>query len=238
MTRFIKLPRIRFLLADDPGAGKTIMAGLLLKELKARGLVRRTLIVAPANLTFQWQRELKDKFRESFEVIRSLEVVREDVIDRVADHLRRGAVFFNIQSKEPARLDAFAASIKDGRGDSLHRRLFVVETDMSGAMSVRQPTVFLDGLVPAAQGALVPNDSLPDRSGVERVLLEKALQPCLLEVAQEREQQNGTVRRHVEISLQTLIDRQNLQLAEYLNRQIEGQNVPGLEGLRLAGGER
>ena len=40
---FLKLPRIRFLLADDPGAGKTIMAGLLLKELKARGLVRRTL---------------------------------------------------------------------------------------------------------------------------------------------------------------------------------------------------
>ena len=51
------------------------MAGLLLKELKARGLVRRTLIVAPANLTFQWQRELKDKFRENFEVIRG-EVLR------------------------------------------------------------------------------------------------------------------------------------------------------------------
>ena len=47
------------------------MAGLLLKELKARGLVQRTLIVTPANLTFQWQRELKDKFRENFEVIRS-----------------------------------------------------------------------------------------------------------------------------------------------------------------------
>src|SRR5947209_13027342 len=68
---FLRLPRIRFLLADDPGAGKTIMAGLLLKELKARGLIRRTLIVTPANLTFQWQRELKDKFRENFEVIRS-----------------------------------------------------------------------------------------------------------------------------------------------------------------------
>ena len=49
---FLKLPRIRFLLADDPGAGKTIMAGLLLKELKARGLVRRVLIVTPASLTF------------------------------------------------------------------------------------------------------------------------------------------------------------------------------------------
>jgi SNF2 family DNA or RNA helicase len=68
---FIKLPRIRFLLADDPGAGKTIMAGLLVKELKIRGLVKRTLIVTPANLSFQWQRELKDKFRESFEVVRS-----------------------------------------------------------------------------------------------------------------------------------------------------------------------
>ena len=62
---FLKLPRIRFLLADDPGAGKTIMAGLLLKELKIRGLVKRTLIVTPANLSFQWQRELKDKFRET-----------------------------------------------------------------------------------------------------------------------------------------------------------------------------
>ena len=68
---FIKLPRIRFLLADDPGAGKTIMAGLLIKELKIRGLVQRTLIVAPASLSFQWQRELKDKFRENFEIIRS-----------------------------------------------------------------------------------------------------------------------------------------------------------------------
>src|SRR3989454_3212110 len=68
---FMRLPRIRFLLADDPGAGKTIMAGLLLKELKIRGLVKRTLVVAPANLCFQWQRELKEKFREPFEVIRS-----------------------------------------------------------------------------------------------------------------------------------------------------------------------
>ena len=67
---FMKLPRIRFLLADDPGAGKTIMAGLLLKELKIRGLIKRTLIVTPANLCFQWQREMKDKFHENFEIIR------------------------------------------------------------------------------------------------------------------------------------------------------------------------
>ena len=66
----LKSPRIRFLLADDPGAGKTIMAGLLIKELKIRGLARRILIVTPANLSFQWQRELQDKFHEHFEVVR------------------------------------------------------------------------------------------------------------------------------------------------------------------------
>ena len=47
------------------------MAGLLIKELKVRGLVRRILIVTPANLCFQWQRELKDRFRETFQVVRS-----------------------------------------------------------------------------------------------------------------------------------------------------------------------
>ncbi len=68
-------PRIRFLLADDPGAGKTIMAGLLLKELKYRGLVEKTLIVVPGHLKDQWLREMKEKFQENFMVVdRSLMV--------------------------------------------------------------------------------------------------------------------------------------------------------------------
>lgn len=66
----LKLARVRFLLADDAGAGKTIMAGLLIRELKLRGLADRILIVCPANLTFQWQRELKEKFDETFHVIK------------------------------------------------------------------------------------------------------------------------------------------------------------------------
>src|SRR5262249_42534841 len=49
----LKLARVRFLLADDAGAGKTIMAGLLMRELKLRGLVERLLVVCPANLAFQ-----------------------------------------------------------------------------------------------------------------------------------------------------------------------------------------
>jgi len=66
----LKLARVRFLLADDAGAGKTIMAGLLLRELKLRGLAERILVVCPANLAFQWQRELNEKFDEKFLVIK------------------------------------------------------------------------------------------------------------------------------------------------------------------------
>ena len=70
----LKLPRVRFLLADDAGAGKTIMAGLLIRELKLRGLVERILVVGPANLTFQWQRELKEKFDEQFLVLKGSDI--------------------------------------------------------------------------------------------------------------------------------------------------------------------
>src|SRR5271168_3342462 len=70
----LKLARVRFLLADDAGAGKTIMAGLLIKELKFRGMCERILIVAPSNLAFQWQRELKEKFDEKFFVIKGSDI--------------------------------------------------------------------------------------------------------------------------------------------------------------------
>ena len=70
----LKLSRVRFLLADDAGAGKTIMAGLLIRELKLRGLAERVLVVAPANLAFQWQRELKEKFDEKFIVLKGSDI--------------------------------------------------------------------------------------------------------------------------------------------------------------------
>jgi len=65
----LKLPHIRFLIADDPGAGKTIMAGLIMKELKLRGIINRILIVVPGHLKDQWIRELKDKFQEHITLI-------------------------------------------------------------------------------------------------------------------------------------------------------------------------
>ena len=60
---------LRFLLADDPGAGKTVMAGLLIKELRARGDLERCLIVAPGNLVEQWQDELGEKFGLEFDIL-------------------------------------------------------------------------------------------------------------------------------------------------------------------------
>lgn len=69
--RMLPQARLRFLLADDPGAGKTIMAGLLLKELKLRGVINYVLILTPAPLTIQWQDELYSKFDETYEVITS-----------------------------------------------------------------------------------------------------------------------------------------------------------------------
>ncbi|PWU52347.1 helicase [Micromonospora sp. S4605] len=65
------LPRtpLRFLLADDPGAGKTIMAGLYIKELMLRGDLARCLVVAPGALVDQWQEELLDKFGLRFELL-------------------------------------------------------------------------------------------------------------------------------------------------------------------------
>jgi superfamily II DNA or RNA helicase len=65
----LKPERIRFLIADDPGAGKTIMAGLIIKELKLRHVVNRILIVAPGHLKDQWRREMKERFEERFSVV-------------------------------------------------------------------------------------------------------------------------------------------------------------------------
>ncbi len=160
------------------------------------------------------------------------ETVRADLLNRVQDDLRRGAVFYDLHRNEPGLFDVFAGSIKDGRGNTLHRSLFVVETSSTGEMTVRRPTVFQD-VSPAPKATPPPAVSfaVPDRQAVERYLYDHTLQPWLSEVVGEREQSIHMVGRHVEISLNALIDRHQIQLGEFLNRQIEGQTVPGLDGL-------
>lgn len=93
------LPRqpLRFLLADDPGAGKTIMAGLLIKELIARSDLERCLVVAPGSLVEQWQDELGDKFGLEF-----------DILSRDMIETSRSGNPFNDRNKLIARLDVLA----------------------------------------------------------------------------------------------------------------------------------
>ena len=111
------------------------------------------------------------------------EVVREEVTERVQFDLQHGAVFYDLQRAQPARLDVFSAAIRDGRGNVLHRRLFVVEAQIDGTLTVRQPTLFLD-LLPAPSGTAAPDGaSWPDRMQVERALIEQALQPFLSEIS-------------------------------------------------------
>jgi superfamily II DNA or RNA helicase len=84
----LKLARVRFLLADDAGAGKTIMSGLLIRELELRGLAERILIVCPANLAFQWQRELKEKFDTKFLVMKGQDLREQFGVNQWLEHNR------------------------------------------------------------------------------------------------------------------------------------------------------
>ncbi len=67
--RLLPMQPLRFLLADDPGAGKTIMSGLYIRELILRGDLDRCLIISPGSLVEQWQDELFDKFGLSFDIL-------------------------------------------------------------------------------------------------------------------------------------------------------------------------
>jgi superfamily II DNA or RNA helicase len=109
------LPRqpLRFLLADDPGAGKTIMAGLFIKELFIRGDLCRCLIVCPANLAEQWQDELYQRFHLPFEILTN---------DRI-EAARSGNIFTEMPLLI-ARLDKLA------RDEELQAKLALTDWDL------------------------------------------------------------------------------------------------------------
>lgn len=69
LNRAMSRPRVRYLLADEVGLGKTIEAGLILRELKLRGMARRILVVAPKGLVRQWQAEMRLHFGETFHFV-------------------------------------------------------------------------------------------------------------------------------------------------------------------------
>jgi hypothetical protein len=165
------------------------------------------------------------------------ESVREDVTERVRDDLQRGSVFYDLHSRAPYLLDVYSVAIKDGRGNQLHRRLFVVQSDVDGlpeggkiTHSIKQPTIFLD-LTLAPKGAGPPKSiTVPDYQATERSLLESALTPFLAEVTAQREREMQTISDHLEISLNAIIDKVQIQYAGLLEQKEDGSTESGLEG--------
>ena len=168
------------------------------------------------------------------------ECVRDDVLARVQDDLRRGAIFFDLYRHQPARLDVFSAGISDGRGNKMHERLYVVQTELDGTMTVRQPTLFLDlvtvkaaecGVQSAELVASLPDDSaLPSRDQVEQVLIEQELNGFLAEIRTQRQKEVKTISEHMEISLTTIIDKVQCQFAELIEHKESGSKELGLDG--------
>ena len=83
LNRAMERNTIRYILADEVGLGKTIEAGMVIKELKARGLIRRILVVCPTGLVTQWASEMQEKFHEKFHVILPSDF---DTIRRLTDN--------------------------------------------------------------------------------------------------------------------------------------------------------
>ena len=154
------------------------------------------------------------------------EAVRDDVQELVRKDMENGAAYLDLHRETPSRLNAFSAAIKDGRGNVLHRRLFVVEEHAEGSMTIRQPTLFLDLMPATATSMDIPDLPLHDRQTVETYLVGEALEPLLQEVTAQREHEIQTISRHMEISLNELIHRQNLRMAELMTQQQNGDSSP------------
>lgn len=158
------------------------------------------------------------------------ESLRAALLDQVQDDLHHGAVFYDLHRREPAVLDVYSAEVRDGRGNVLHKRLFVTESASGGTVTVRQPTIFLD-LSVAPEGVKPPRPvALADRETAERVLYESALRDLLELERKLRANEVAKIAEHLEISLNALIDRAQIQMAELLNQQASGSPEQGIEG--------
>lgn len=155
------------------------------------------------------------------------EAVRAALLEQVQDVLQRGTIFYDLNRSQPAHLHLFSAAVRDGRGNVLHRRLFAVESQPGHPLAIRQPTLLLD-LISAPPGTPLPPDlpNLPDREEVEATLFEQALHPFLQEITLERERENAIIRNHIQISLNELINRQSLRMAELWEQQQSGDTSP------------
>ncbi len=133
-----------------------------------------------------------------------------------------------------------------GRGRKLHERLYVVQTELNGTMTVRQPTLFLD-LVPAKIGDsqikngenidnnnlvdYLPDDgNLPSREQVEQALIEQELNSFLTEICTQRQKEVKTISNYIRNSLNVIIDKIQIHYGELFHQKESGSKEQGLDG--------
>jgi len=158
------------------------------------------------------------------------EAVREDLSNQARTDLEHGSIFYDVSSAEPYHLDVFTASVKDGRGYVLQKRMYVVQTERDGDLTVKQPTIFLDIMASTNSSVALSDDRLPNRQALEQFLVERSLTPLLEQVTAERKRDVETISKHLEISLNELIHREQLKLIDLIQQQEKDPTQAGIAG--------
>jgi len=164
------------------------------------------------------------------------EALRRQIWEQTQPHLRRGAVFYELEREQPALLELYVGSVADGTGITLHRRVFLIETNADGTRRLRDSSYLLDLIIPAKAPQLLPE--LPaDATGTQTFLFEKALQPFLREIAGEREHELDLIERSVRTCFEELIARRDSVLVKHLHAQEQGDataiGLAEMEGQKL-----
>ena len=211
------LPRqpLRYLLADDPGAGKTIMTGLLVKEEIARGDLQRCMIVCPGNLAEQWQDELDRRFHLPFEIMTNDKLEEEfNRAEALESEGRKGTVGFALtvlQRRLASSPEAIYQSLRR-RKERLEKRLREEEILKRGAEARLAPNAGLpvytlddlDDLDDAPDAEVEEaEEQVVDQASAVRTIKELQIEIGMLKQLEElayRVRQSGTDRKWDELS--------------------------------------
>src|SRR6056297_617118 len=161
----LRHPRLRFLLADDAGAGKTIMTGLYVREMLARRLLRRILIVPPAGLVGNWQSEMQKLFNLPFDVVTGPDARSENPFtgpgsDRIivsVDTLAGGRMFARLQ--DPA-VDAYDSGVTGEAHKSAVNRTTDLRVRKTGRYELAESLAGVRGIAPEWQLSWTPHHLL------------------------------------------------------------------------------
>jgi len=163
------------------------------------------------------------------------EAVRRQIWDQTQPQLRQGVVLYELEREQPALLELFIAEVSDGTGNTLHRRMFLVETNTDSTRRLRDPAYLLDLIIPDKQPQVVP--MLPvDDPRTQTFLFEKALQPFLKEITGEREHELDLIERSVRTCFEELIAKRDTVLAKHMVAQERGD--PSAIGLAEVEGQK